>query len=72
MTKLDLIIERLRQLPKDEQDMIIADIEAALDHGVESPLSDEQQAELARRLAGDKAYISHDEVVAHFEQKYGR
>jgi len=73
MTKLDLVIERIRQLPQAEQDAIVADLEAALDFGVESPLTEAQQAELARRLADTgKKYVSHEEVVAHFEQKFGR
>jgi putative addiction module component (TIGR02574 family) len=73
MTKLEAVFERLRQLPQAEQDLIIADIEAVLNVGVESPLSEAQQAELERRLADtDKKYVSHDEVVARFEQKFGR
>ena len=73
MTKLEAVFERLRQLPQAEQDILIADLEAALDFGVESPLSEAQQAELARRLADtDKQYIPHDEVVAYFEKKFGR
>lgn len=73
MTKLDLVIERIRQLPQAEQDVIIADLEAALDYGGESPLTAEQRAELALRLGDtNKQYVPHDQVVVHFEQKFGQ
>lgn len=74
MTKLDLVIERVRQLPQERQDAIAAELEFILDHDDgESVLTDEQDAELARRLADpNRKYLSHEEVGAYFEKKYGR
>jgi hypothetical protein len=74
MTKLDLVLARLRQLPPEEQDAIAKEIEFMLDHGtMDSVLTPEQEAELARRLADpDRKYVSHEDVFAHLEKKYGR
>jgi hypothetical protein len=38
----------------------------------ESMLSDEQLAELKMRLQDGDEFVSHEEVVAFFEEKYGR
>lgn len=73
MTKLELVLEKIRQLPQDRQDAIAADIEILLSDEEAAPLSDEQWAELQRRLADpNKTYVSHDELMAEFEAKYGR
>jgi|CXWL01.1.fsa_nt_gi hypothetical protein len=73
MTKLDLVIERIRRLPQDEQDIILAEVESLLDQGQPSPLTPAQQVELARRLAdANTEYVAHDQVVAHLTQKFGR
>lgn len=73
MTKLDLVIERLRKLPQDQQDVIAAEVETMLDRPSSSALTDEQRAELVRRRSDpDREYIAHDEVVAQFEKKFGR
>ena len=73
MTKLDLVLERIRQLPQDRQDAIATDLEILLKDEDTSPLTPEQWAELERRLADpNTTYISHEELVAEFEKKYGR
>jgi hypothetical protein len=73
MTKLDLVLEQIRQLPQDRQDAIAADLEILLRDQQVARLSDEQWAELQRRLADpNKTYISHEDLVAEFEAKYGR
>lgn len=74
MTKLDLVLERIRQLPPERQEMLAAEMEFWLDHDERAfHLSVEQEAELARRLSDpDRKYVSHEELGAYFEQKYGR
>ena len=74
MTKLDLVLERIRQLPQERQDMMAVEMEFWLDHDDgASHLTAEQEAELNRRLSDpDRKYISHQEVGAYFEKKYGR
>lgn len=75
MTKLDLVIERIRQLPQAQQDAIAADLEFAVEDFIdpESRLTDEQWADLRRRMAEPQGeYIAHDEIVAEFTPKRGR
>jgi len=74
MTKLDAVLARIRQLPPERQDMIAVEMEFLLDHGDPGPqLTAEQEAELSRRLADpSKRYLSHEEVAARLEEKYGR
>ena len=75
MTKLDLVLTRIRQLPPDKQEAMAVEMEFMLDHDEDesSLLTDEQRAELDRRLADpNPEYIPHEEVVAEFEKKYGR
>jgi putative addiction module component (TIGR02574 family) len=74
MTKLDLVLARIRELPPEEQEQIAQEIELILDHGPEDyRLAPEQEAELARRLADpNRKYVSHEQVAEYFEKKYGR
>lgn len=73
MTKLDAVLERIRQLPQDRQDAIAVDLEILLRDQEGAHLTDEQWNELQRRLANpDKSYLSHEDIVAEFEAKYGR
>jgi len=73
MTKLDLVFERIRELPQEQQDAVVAELEAWLGAPPTSPLNDEQEAELHRRLADKgKRYLSHEDVAAFLEKKYGR
>jgi hypothetical protein len=70
MTKLDLVIERIRRLPQAEQDVIIAEMEFLLDHGSESLLTNEQWAEVDAALADkDEPSASHDEVFARLRSQ---
>jgi hypothetical protein len=69
MTKLDLVLARIRQLPPDKQDYIAAEIEFILDHhdGEGPLLTDEQWADLRRRAEEDQGpAISHEDIVREF------
>jgi hypothetical protein len=74
MTKLDLVLARIKELPPERQDLIAVEIEFILDQGLSAnPLTPEQEAELDRRLADpNKKYVSHEDVAAFFDKKYGR
>jgi hypothetical protein len=74
MTKLEMVLERVRQLPQSRQDEIAKEVEFLLDHeGGESLLTPEQEAELGRRLADPaRKFVSHEEVGAYFQKKYGQ
>ncbi|HET9230739.1 MAG TPA: hypothetical protein VFO00_05595 [Vitreimonas sp.] len=74
MTKLDLVLARIKELPPERQEMIAVEIEFMLDHDLgDGLLTSEQEAELDRRLADpNKKYVSHEDVAAFFEKKYGR
>jgi hypothetical protein len=74
MTKLDIVLERIRKLPQDRQDAIAADMELLLqDEEDGSLLTDEQWAEVEAELANpDQDYIPHEQIVAESEKKYGR
>ncbi|MEZ5960058.1 MAG: hypothetical protein R3C30_06470 [Hyphomonadaceae bacterium] len=74
MTKLDLVLARLKQLPADRQEALAAEIEFLLeDDGRQTVLTPEQRAELTRRLADPNPdYAAHEDVVAAFEKKFGR
>ncbi|HYD89387.1 MAG TPA: hypothetical protein VEA80_18050 [Vitreimonas sp.] len=66
MTKLDLVLARLKELPPDRQDMIAVEIEFMLDHP-EPLLTDEQRAELRRRAEEEQGDpIPHEDIVAEF------
>ena len=74
MTKLDMVLERVRQLPQERQEYIALEIEFMLDHNAPGGvLTPTQEAELARRLADpDKKYVSHQDAAAYFAQKHGK
>lgn len=66
MTKLDLVLARIRALPKARQDAIAEEIDFIIDDGEDaSVLTDAQwtQVEAALRNAGE-ATSTHDEVFA--------
>ncbi len=73
MTKLDAVLERIRQLPQDRQDAIAVDMEFWLQYEAEdSLLTDEQWAEVEAELANeDDAEIPHAQVVREMRAKYG-
>jgi hypothetical protein len=66
MTKLDLVLARLRQLPPDRQEAIADEIEFKLDNEeTETLLTPEQWAEVDQALAAnDEPSSSHQDVFA--------
>lgn len=58
MSKLDLVLERIRQLPPERQEMI----------AVEDLLTAEQRAEMDLRIAGPDDSASKAETGACFKQ----
>ena len=74
MSKLDNVIERIRQLPQERQDALAAKMEVMLNHDDgESLLTDEQWAEVQAELDDpNPELVPHEQVVAEFEKKYGR
>ena len=72
MTKLDLVLARIRQLPPEQQEAFAEQIEFALNsQGSESVLTDEEWAEIEPTLDDDQAEIPHEQVVAEMRAKYG-
>jgi hypothetical protein len=75
MSKLDLVLARIKNLPPDRQEMIAVEIEFILDHANDegSLLTEEQWAEVEEELRNpDLNPIPHEDIVAEFEKKYGR
>lgn len=73
MTKLDLVLQRVRSLPQEQQDAIAAELEALLEPAPAFQLTPAQEQELGRRLADrSKQYVTHEDVAAQFERKFGR
>lgn len=64
MTRLDATIERLRALPKAEQDAFAAQIDQLLD--ADDLLTPEQWAMVEARLDKDQRFIPHEEVARAF------
>jgi hypothetical protein len=66
MTKLDLVLERIRQLPQERQEALAREMEFWLDHdGGGSLLTEEQWAEVEAALKDEnEPVIPHDEVFA--------
>jgi hypothetical protein len=73
MTKLDLVLARIKQLSPERQEYIAVEIEFMLDHDDgESRLTDEQWAEVKAELANEDAdEIPHAQVVREMREKYG-
>jgi hypothetical protein len=72
MTKLDMVLERIRQLPQERQEMIAIELQFMLDHEFGSALTDAQWAEIEADLASeDNAEIPHAQVVAEMRAKFG-
>ena len=70
MTKLDLVLERIRKLSPERQEAIAEEIDFRLDHEEEgSLLTDEQWAEVEAALADDsEPTSSHEEVFARLRE----
>ena len=66
MTKLDLVLARIRQLPPEQQEALAAEIEFALDNRPDgSLLTDQQWAEVQAALADESEPVStHEDVFA--------
>ena len=67
---LDQALERLRELPQTDQDLAAAELMNFVNH-IDAPqiqLSDEQLAEVERRLA-KKNPLSMTELVAHLKRR---
>jgi hypothetical protein len=67
MTKLDEALEKLRALPEDRQEAVVQHLLWIIEDEEMGPidglLTDEQWAELERRLADpNPQYVDHDEV----------
>jgi hypothetical protein len=66
MTKLDRVMARLRALPSDELDQLLAEIEFLMDApSAKAMLTDEEWAELKRQLDQEEAeFIAQEQVLA--------
>jgi hypothetical protein len=72
VTKLDLVLARIRKLPPEQQEALAEQIEFALDsQGGGSLLTDEEWAEIEPTLDDDQAEIPHAQIVAEMRAKYG-
>jgi hypothetical protein len=72
MTKLDLVLARIRQLSPEQQETFAEQIEFALDsQSGGSLLTDEEWAEIEPTLDEDQDEIPHAQVVAEMRAKYG-
>lgn len=72
MTKLDLVLARIRKLPPEQQEALAVEIEYRLDNvGQRSFFTDEEWAEIEPTLYEDKEEIPHAQVVAEMRAKYG-
>lgn len=72
MTKLEIVLERVRELPQDRQDAIAAELEFLLKFPPtgESLLTDDQWSEVEAALAdAGEETVSHDEVMARARAK---
>lgn len=67
MTKLDMVLERIRQLPQERQDALAIEMQFWLDFDSGSdPLTPEQWSEMDRRASGPDDFASAAEVDAFF------
>lgn len=71
MTKLDLVLARLRQLPPDRQEALAVEIDFWLESEARgSAFTDEQWAEIELTFDDDREEIPHEQVVAEMRAKY--
>jgi len=71
MTKIDLALARIARLPPDRQEAIATELEFLLDgeESGESLLTDEQWAEVQRRLLdANDPLLSHEDVVRSLQE----
>jgi hypothetical protein len=71
MTKLDLVLARLRKLPPDRQEAIAAEIDYRLDReGEGSAFSDDEWAEIEATMDDSGEDIPHEQVVAEMRARF--
>ncbi|MGD9967084.1 MAG: hypothetical protein AB7T59_11225 [Hyphomonadaceae bacterium] len=71
MTKLDLVLARIRKLPLEQQEALAEEIAFRLDHqGKASAFTDDEWAEIEPTLDDDKEEIPHAQVVAELRAKF--
>lgn len=71
-TRIDAVIDRLRELPEAEQDMLAGEIEALLMEPA-SLLTAIQWREVEDEIdADDGVRLSHADVMGRMRQKFGR
>lgn len=73
MTKLDLVLERIRKLPQEQQDALADEIDFLLEDARDGSLLSatqwrEVEAELSKR---DEPTSSHEEVFARLDANNG-
>ena len=72
MTKLDLVLARIRKLPPEQQEAFAGQIEFALENqNGASVLTDEEWAKIEPTLDDDQEEIPHAQVVAEMRAKFG-
>jgi hypothetical protein len=69
MSNLDATIERLRALPKQQQEAFAAQIDLMLDEGAEDLLTPEQWAEIESRIDSGERLTAHEDVVRDFRNQ---
>ena len=72
MTKLELVLERVRRLPSERQEAIAFEIDLLLREEAQGGfLSEAQWADLRERMAAPQGDpIPHEEIVAEMETKF--
>lgn len=71
MTKLDLVLARIRKLPPERQEAIAIEIEFRLENeGEGSVFTDNEWAEIEATMRDDGETIPHEQVVAEIRTKF--
>jgi len=71
MTKLDLVLARIRELPPERQEAIAVEIDFLLGSEAQgSLLTDEEWAAIEPTLDEDQEEIPHDQVFAELRAKF--
>lgn len=73
MTKLDLVLAKIRELPLERQEALAEEIDFRLQaEAQDSAFTDEEWAEIEPTLDEDNAEIPHEQVVAELRAKFPR
>jgi hypothetical protein len=70
VTKLDLVLERIRRLPPERQEALAVEMDVLLGHEENGGLSDEEWAAVEPTLDTDAEEIPHEQIVAEFRAKF--